>query len=251
MNPRAYLATTRRIGLQLLADRRTLALILIVPTVLLTLLFFLYKDVPSPPGQPRMFDRVAVTMLGVLPMLVMFLVTSVAMLRERTSGTLERLMTTPMRRGDLVAGYASAFAVAAVAQSLVLSGVTFGLFGVTVSGSVALVVLVAALTSVVGVAMGLLASAFARTEFQAVQFMPVVIGPQVLLCGLLLPRDEMATWLRLISDVLPMSYAVDALSQVHQHAEVTGTFVVATLVLAAFGMLAVALASATLRRRAK
>lgn len=249
MNPRTYLATTRRIGLQLLADRRTIALILAVPTALLTLLFFLYRDVPTPPGRPPMFDRVAVSMLGVLPMLVMFLVTSVAMLRERTAGTLERLMTTPMRRGDLVAGYATAFAVAAVIQSLVLSAVTFGLLGVTVRGPVALVVLVATLTAVVGVAMGLLASAFARTEFQAVQFMPVVIGPQVLLCGLLLPRDEMTPWLRLVSDVLPMSYAVDALTEVRDHPEITAAFGIATAVLAGFGVLAIALASATLRRR--
>lgn len=251
MNPRTYLATTRRIGLQLLADRRTLALILVVPTALLTLLYFLYRDVPSPPGQPRMFDSVAVTMLGVLPMLVMFLVTSVAMLRERSAGTLERLMTTPIRRGDLVAGYATAFAAAAVAQSLVLSGVTFGLLGVTVRGPVTLVVLVAALTSVVGVAMGLLASAFARTEFQAVQFMPVVIGPQILLCGLLVPRDQLATWLHLISDVLPMSYAVDALTQVHEHSEVTTAFIVAGAVLAGFGIFALTLASATLRRQTR
>lgn len=251
MNPRTYLATTRRIGLQLLADRRTLALILAVPAFLITILYFLFHDVPATPGQPRLFDRVAVTMLGVLPMLVMFLVTSVAMLRERTAGTLERLMTTPMRRGDLVAGYATAFAVAAVAQSLVLSGVTFGLLGVSVRGPVLLVVLVATLTSVVGVAMGLLASAFARTEFQAVQFMPVVIGPQILLCGLLRPRDEMTTWLRVISDVLPMSYAVDALTQIRQYPEVTSAFVVAVTVLVGFGALAVALASATLRRQSR
>lgn len=251
MNPRTYLATTRRIGLQLLTDRRTVALILLVPTILLTLLYFLYKDVPAMPGQPRMFDRIAVSMLGVLPMLVMFLVTSVAMLRERSTGTLERLMTTPMRRGDLVAGYTTAFAAAAIVQSLILSAVTFWILGVRVEGSVALVVLVAALDSIVGVAMGLLASAFARTEFQAVQFMPIVIGPQIFLCGLLLPRDQMADWLHWLSNVMPMSYAVDALAEVRQHAEPTSAYGAAVGILLGFGLLAVALASATLRRRAR
>ena len=249
MNPRTYLATTRRIGQQLLADRRTVALILVVPSVLLTLLYFLYADVPAPPGRPRLFDRVAVSMLGILPMLVMFLVTSVAMLRERSSGTLERLMTTPMRRGDLVAGYTTAFAAAAVLQSLVLSAVTFWILGVEVEGPVALVVLVAALDSIVGVAMGLLASAFARTEFQAVQFMPVVIGPQIFLCGLLVPREQMADWLHRLSSVMPMSYAVDALAEVRVHAEATSAYGVAVGILLGFGLLAVALASATLRRR--
>ncbi|MFL0578894.1 ABC transporter permease [Dietzia sp. 179-F 9C3 NHS] len=249
MNPRTYLATTRRIGLQLLADRRTVALILLVPTILLTLLYFLYKDVPVPAGQTRMFDRIAVNMLGVLPMLVMFLVTSVAMLRERSTGTLERLMTTPLRRGDLVAGYTTAFAVAAVVQSLILSAVTFWLLGVQVEGSVALVVLVAALDSIVGVSMGLLASAFARTEFQAVQFMPIVIGPQIFLCGLLLPREEMADWLYALSALMPMSYAVDALAEVRQHADLTASYGTAAAILLGFGLLAVALASATLRRR--
>ncbi|GAA3187014.1 hypothetical protein GCM10020255_084240 [Rhodococcus baikonurensis] len=141
-------------------------------------------------------------MLGILPFVVMFLVTSIAMQRERSSGTLERLLTTPMGKLDLLAGYGAAFSLSAAAQQLACA-VAFGFLGLTIEGSLAWVIVIAVLGAILGVALGLLASAFAKTEFQAVQFMPVVVVPQLFLCGLLVPRDQLPTWLEWISNVLP------------------------------------------------
>jgi len=102
---------------------------------------------------------------------------------------------------------------------------------------------------VLGVALGLLCSAFARTEFQAVQFMPVVVLPQALLCGLFVPRDDMAGWLQAISDVLPMSYAVDALLEIGGHADPTTTMWRDLAIIGGAAVLALILGAATLRRR--
>lgn len=251
MNPRTFGASALRIIQQLTTDRRTLGLILAVPLVLVTLLYYVYRDVPVPPGGQDPFPRIALIMLGILPMLVMFAVTSVAMLRERTSGTLERLWTTPLHRADLVGGYALAFAGMAVLQSLLLSAVTYWFLGVTTEGSAGWVVLVAALSSTVGIAFGLLASAFARTEFQAVQFMPVFIAPQIFLCGLLVDTDLMPEALQWLSDFMPMTYAVDALMQIRDSASMGSDFTGDALMLAAMALGALLLAALTMPRSAR
>ena len=186
MSPRVTLATARRVLEQLRSDRRTIALLLLVPCVLMTLLRLVYD------GQPAVFDRIGLQLLGIFPFVTMFLVTSVAMLRERTSGTLERLLTTPMAKLDLLLGYALAFGVAALAQAALASALTLGVLGLDVAGPVTLVLLVAVANALLGMALGLFVSAFAQTEFQAVQFMPAVVLPQILLCGLLAPREQMS-----------------------------------------------------------
>jgi ABC-2 type transport system permease protein len=242
MNARILLATAGRILRQLRHDRRTVGLLLLVPTLLLTLIYFMYDASP-------LFDRIALVMLGVFPFVIMFLVTSIAMLRERTTGTLERLLTTPMGKLDLLFGYGLAFGLAAAVQAAVAAGAAYGLLGVDTAGSIGLVVLIAVVNAVLGVALGLLCSAFARTEFQAVQFMPVVVVPQLLLCGLFVPRDRMAGWLQGVSDVLPLSYAVDGLLQVGTHASATSTMWWDVTIVAGAVIVALALAAATLRRR--
>jgi ABC-2 type transport system permease protein len=249
LSPRLTAATAGRVLRQLRHDRRTIAMMLVLPSVLLGLLYLLWKDVPTFPGQPSIFDRVGLTMLGILPFVVMFLVTSIAMLRERTSGTLERLLTTPLARMDLLLGYGAAFGLAAAVQALVTVTIATTVYGLDVAGSVWLVVLIAVVDAVLGVALGLLASAFARTEFQAVQFMPVIVLPQFFLCGLLVPTDQMAGWLRAISDVLPLTYAVKALQEVGRSAAATGALWADIGVVAAVALLALSLAAATLRRR--
>jgi ABC-2 type transport system permease protein len=243
MSVRITLATTGRILRQLRHDRRTIALLVVVPVLLLTLLYFMYD------GDGGVFDRVALVMLGIFPFVIMFLVTSIAMLRERTSGTLERLLTTPLGKIDLLFGYGLAFGLAAAVQAGVAVGAAFWLLGLSTVGSPALVVLIAVLNAVLGVALGLLCSAFARTEFQAVQFLPVVVVPQLLLCGLFVPRDQMAGWLQAAADVLPLSYAVEALAQVGAYADPTGTMWRDLTVVTAAAIVALVLAAATLRRR--
>ncbi|NJP32345.1 ABC transporter permease [Micromonospora thermarum] len=249
MNPRILAATTGRILRQLRHDRRTVALLLIVPAVLLALVYYMFVDQPTPPGRPSTFDRIALVMLGFFPFIIMFLVTSIAMLRERTTGTLERLLTTPLGKLDLLFGYGIAFGLAGVVQATVASAVAYWLFDLDTAGSSGLVILVAAVNAVLAVALGLFCSAFARTEFQAVQFMPVVVAPQLLLCGLFVPRDEMAGWLQAVSDALPLSYAVEALQEVGAHAEPTGTMWRDLAIVGGAAVLALVLAAATLRRR--
>ncbi|SEK48641.1 ABC-2 type transport system permease protein [Blastococcus sp. DSM 46786] len=249
LSPRLTAATTSRVLRQLRHDHRTIAMMLVLPSLLLGLLHLLWADLPSAPGQPGTFDRVGLAMLGVFPFVVMFLVTSIAMLRERTSGTLERLLTTPLSRLDLLLGYGLAFGLAAGLQAVVTVTVATTLYDLDVAGSVWLVVLVAVADAALGVALGLLASAFARSEFQAVQFMPVIVLPQFFLCGLLVPREQMAGWLQAISDVLPLTYAVEALQEVGRSPEATGRMWAGVGIVAGAALLALALAAATLRRR--
>jgi ABC-2 type transport system permease protein len=243
MSPRLTLVTAARILNQLRHDRRTIAMIIVIPTVLLTLLRYLFED------KPLMFDRIGLIMLGVFPLVIMFLLTSVAMLRERTSGTLERLLTTPIGKADILFGYGLAFAVAAAVQAVVVSVVSYWLLGLDTMGDQWLVIVLATANAVLGVALGLFFSAFASSEFQAVQFMPAVVLPQVLLCGLFTAREQMAGWLQAISDVLPMSYAVEALQEVGANSAPTGTLWRDLGIIIGCVVVALLAGAATLRRR--
>lgn len=246
---RGYLATTGRILRQLAGDHRSVAMIVAVPTLIITLMYFMFNDVPHPPGSPSPFNNACLVMLGVFPLIVMFLITSITMQRERVSGTLERILTTPLRRLDLLAAYGTAFSIAAAVQASLACLVAFWLLGFQTSGSPAWVFLIAIVNAVLGVGLGLLCSAFARTEFQAVQFMPLVIAPQLLLCGIMVPRATLPDWLHWISNAMPASYALEALQQVGAHAEITATALQDIAIVVGFAVVALSLAAATLRRR--
>jgi ABC-2 type transport system permease protein len=241
VSARATFATARRLLGQLRHDRRTVALIIVVPLVLLTLLKLLLED------DDAQFQRVGPPLLGIFPLTVMFLVTSVTMLRERTSGTLERLMTLPLSRGDLVAGYAFAFALVAAVQGVLASAFALLALGLEVEGSAAALVAVAIVNAELGMAFGLGLSSLATTEFQAVQFMPAFILPQFLLCGLLVPREQMAGALDALAGLLPMTYAYEALADIAA-GDGAGA-AAATLVTLGFCALALVLGALTLRRR--
>jgi ABC-2 type transport system permease protein len=243
MSSRVTVSTARRILRQLSHDRRTVALLLAVPALLLCIVHFMFES------RAESFDRVGLIMLGLFPFITMFLVTSIAMLRERTSGTLERLLTMPMDRLDLLFGYSAAFGAAAVVQSLIATVLGFGLLGLDTTGSPLLVFALAIVSAFLGVALGLLCSAFASSEFQAVQFMPAVVLPQALLCGLFVPRDEMSGWLHGVSDALPLTYAVDALRQVGSHTAATGRMWQDVAVVVGVAICSLIAAAATLRRR--
>jgi ABC-2 type transport system permease protein len=235
-------ATARRLLTQLRHDPRTVVMLLLLPTLLMVLLRFVFND-------EQAFSRAAPAMLGVFPFIIMFMITSITTLRERTSGTLERLMTTPIGKLDLLFGYATAFGVVAVAQVTVATLTSVWWLGLDIIGPLWILLVITVLDALLGMALGLFVSAFARTEFQAMQFMPVFVLPQVLLCGLFMPRDAMAQVLNWLSDVMPLSYAVDALFHVTGSTEFTGTLLRNLLIIAGCALLALVLGAMTLRRR--
>jgi ABC-2 type transport system permease protein len=241
MSLRRTLLTTRRILEQLRHDPRTLALLLLVPTALVGLLAW------SLTNQPGAFDSVGPKLLGVFPLIVMFLVTSVITLRERTVGTLERLFTLPLTKADFVAGYAIAFGALALVQSLLVSVLSYTWYGLAHQGVPWRISIVALCAGLLGTAFGLALSAVAHTEFQAVQFMPAFILPQLLLCGLVIPVSQLPSVLRAIADVLPMTAAVHAISPFQTNPYYLGQFAI----MLAYILVALVVGAATLRRVTK
>lgn len=244
MNPLLLLATTSRVLRQLRADPRSLGILLLVPVMLLLLFHYIYE------GNPGLFNFVAVAMIVILPLSLMFIVSSVTMQRERANGTLERLWTTRLHRGDLIGGYALAFGILAVLQALLLVASLYLFMGVETEADWWTLAVIAGITGVTGLSLGLLGSAFAQSEFQAVQFMPVLIIPQVLLSGLLVPRAQLPDLLRLLSDVMPLSYALDAAVAASREG-LSGDVVRNSLICLAFALGFLALAATTMPRRTR
>jgi ABC-2 type transport system permease protein len=243
LGPAATGATALRVLAQLRRDPRTVALLLVVPALLMTLLRYVFD------GQPETFDRLGAPLIGLFPFITMFLVTSITMLRERTGGTLERLMSMPMAKLDLLSGYGLAFAAVAAVQAGITAGVAFLALGLDVEGTAAAVVALAVANAVLGMALGLFVSAFASSEFQAVQFMPAFVLPQLILCGLFVPREEMAGALEAASYALPLTYAFDALERVASGTEFGSRGWADVTVVVGVTLLALALGALTLRRR--
>lgn len=242
MNLKITLATSRRVLLQLLHDPRTIIIVIVMPCILITLLKYVFYY------QEGLFNSIAPSLLGIFPLFMMFLVTSIATLRERTSGTLDRLMTEPISKLDFMIGYAIAFCILALIQVIIVCSVSIGLLGVTISGSLLLLMLVAAASGFLGTSLGLLVSAFCKTEFQAVQMVMPILMPQVLLCGLFIARDQMAPVLETISDFLPLTYSVQAMQQVATSNIFTTTLRNDLLMVFGFGVVALILGSITIRR---
>ncbi len=243
MSLRRLFATAMRVLRQLGHDKRTIGLILVVPLVLMTLLKYVFD------GNSQVYVSIAPIILGIFPFVIMFLITSISMLRERTTGTLERLMTMPIAKIDLLGGYALAFGIMAIIQGILASFVATNFLDVTVQSGTLVLMLVVLLTAVLGTSLGLLSSAFAKTEFQAVQFMPAFVFPQLLVCGLFVPREQMAKLLQWFSDIMPLTYAVDAMKQIASHTEWTSDLTKDLIIIAGYIIGALILSAATLRRR--
>jgi ABC-2 type transport system permease protein len=243
VSARITLATAVRVLWQIRRDRRTIALLLVVPTGLLVLMRYVLD------GRPQTFQALGAPLCGLFPFVVMFLVTSVAMLRERTTGTLERLMTLPLAKADLLVGYGIAFGALAAVQAAVVCLVGFAALGLHAAHGAWLVAALAVGNAVLGMALGLFASAFARTEFQAVQFMPAIVLPQLLLCGLFVARADMAGVLHALSWALPFTYAYDALTLATGPAPLGGALAADAGVIAGATLVALGLGALTMRRR--
>jgi ABC-2 type transport system permease protein len=201
-------AVAVRVLRQLRRDRRTLGLLFLVPPLLLWLVQAIFTNTPG------VFNRVGPLMLGLFPFTTMFVITSIALLRERTSGTLDRLMASPLGRGDLVTGYAVAFSLVALLQGAITLFVGLVLLDLPNAGGLPLTVLLVIGQALSGIALGLFLSAFARTEFQAVQFLPAVVLPQVFLAGLLVPVERLPRPLEIAARVMPLTYAFEALDRI-------------------------------------
>jgi ABC-2 type transport system permease protein len=244
MSPDRTGAVAIRVLRQLRRDHRSIAMVLVAPLFLLWVLKLTFADVPG------VFDRVGPMLLGTFPFVTMFLVTSITMLRERNQGTLDRAMVSPIGRGDIMAGYAIAFlALAGMQCALALSFARWAL-GMDIQGSLWQVLVIVLALAMYGTMLGLALSAFAQTEFQAVQFMPLFLLPQIFLSGLLVPIAGMATGLEWISTVIPLRYSFDALTQVMLQGESmwASDVIGSVLVTLAIPVVLVGLGSLTMKR---
>jgi ABC-2 type transport system permease protein len=241
MNPRLTLATAGRVLAQIRHDPRTVGLLLVVPSLLIGLMAWIFNN-------SRLFDAVGPVLLGLFPFIVMFLITSITTLRERRSGTLERLMTMPLGKFDFIGGYALAFGALAVVQSLIAVAFALWVCGLTVEGDAWLLVVVAVANALLGTTLGLFASAFASSEFQVVQFMPALVFPQALLGGIFVARAAMPDALQGVSEWLPLTHAIEAFEKAAgstDTAAVLGEVAIVLIWVVAF----VVVGSVTLRRR--
>jgi ABC-2 type transport system permease protein len=237
-------ATARRVLLQLRHDPRTIAMMLVVPSVMMILLRYVLSN-------PLLLNRIGPVYIGVFPFVIMFIVAAITTQRERARGTLERLMAMPLGKLDLLAGYALAFGLMACLQVTLVLVISLTWLGIALPGSAVPMAVIAVLDAILGMASGLFASAFARTEFQAVQFMPALVLPQALLGGLVVPRAQMTDVLRWLSDVLPLSYAVDAMQRITASPSWTGAITGDVAVILAFTVAALVGGALTLRRRTR
>ncbi len=235
------LATATRVLRQLRHDHRTMALLIIVPVLLMALVSWVF---PAP-----VYARIGLLMLGIFPFITMFLVTSIATLRERQTGTLERLLSMPLGRIDFILGYQLAFGVVSLVQALVAVLVGVYLLGLTFAGPMWMAMLVAMSVAQLGTSLGLAVSALAQTEFQAVQFMPAIVIPQFFLCGLFVPREQLNEVLRPLSNAMPLSYAVDVLARISEATTLDADAWRKFGVIWCFVAGSVAIGSLTLRRR--
>lgn len=235
------LAISQRVLRQIFNDHRTVALMLVVPGLLTGLFSWMLNS-------QKAFDNIGPRLVGLFPFTVMFLLASITTLRERQSGTLERYLTMPMKRGEFILGYAFAFGFMAIVQAVVTMSFAVYVLGLSVSDNFDLLLLAAVANAILGMSLGLFASAFANTEFQVIQFMPAFIFPQIILGGLFVPQDQMPDELHAISDWLPLTHALKALNDIASNASSDEVLTEISIV-AAVSIAALLLGALTLKKR--
>ena len=236
------LAIAHRISIQMLHDRRSLALIIVAPLVVMALVGLTFAD------QRDVLNRVAPALITTFTLFFTFVLTGVSFLRERSQGTLERLTTTTVSRGDILAGYLLGFLLFALLQLVAILFFTIVVLQVTYQGAIWEAFVILLLLTVVSVNLGIFVSTFARNEFQVVQFIPLVFAPQLFLAGILVPLNQMPRYLEIIAHGLPLTYAVEALQDLMIRGNSLGDELVQLGVLAAFAVGFFVLASLTVKR---
>ncbi|HBF74465.1 MAG TPA: antibiotic ABC transporter permease, partial [Lactobacillus sp.] len=157
------------------------------------------------------FDKMLPVLMGFFVFFFVFLISGMALLKERTSGTLSRLLATPVRRSEIVFGYMASYGILAIFQTILIVMATIWLLGVEVVGSVISIIVINLILALVALAFGILLSTFANSEFQMMQFIPILIIPQVFFSGII-PMDSMASWIQDISYIIPIKYSGDAVT---------------------------------------
>ena len=207
MIPNRTFTIAVRIMRQLIRDRRTLALIVVVPVVVMTLIGLSFPE-------RMVLDYIAPALLATIALFFSFLLTGISFLRERSQGTLERLMASPVSRLDIVVGYLLGFFIFALTQTLIIVLFTIYVLDVKYSGDLWQIFVFQIVIIAAAVNLGIFISTFARNEFQMVQFIPLIIFPQVFLCGVIWPVEQMPDYLQWLSKFLPLTYAVDGLRDI-------------------------------------
>ena len=197
------LTIARRTIMQLARDRRTLALILIVPLVISSLIGI------SLPAKELNYTLPA--LLATLILFFGFLLSGIAFLRERSEGTRERLLASPVSRMDILVGYLLGFLLFAMIQTLILFFYAIYVLKASFGGQLWQIIVFQIIIGILAVCLGIFISAFARNEFQMIQFIPLVIVPQIFVCGLLFPVSQQPEFLQWLARFLPLTYAVDGI----------------------------------------
>ncbi len=236
------LAIALRIIQQMVRDRRSLALIIVAPVVVMSLVGFSFAD------ERQILNRAAPGLIGAFALFFVFLLTGVSFLRERAQGTIERLLTTPVGRADILAGYLLGFLLFAGIQSVVILLYTIYALQVEYQGSLWQIFVLLVLVTLVAVNLGIFISTFARNEFQVVQFIPVILLPQIFLSGAVLPSEQLPGYFQAVGKVLPLTYAVDGLKALMLEGEDLAGISWELAVLAGFAIVLMALAATTVRR---
>ena len=236
------LAIAVRIVSQISRDHRSVALIIVAPIIVMSLVGFSFAD------QRDILNRIAPGLIGAFALFFVFLLTGVSFLRERSQGTLERLLTTPVGRADILAGYLLGFLLFAGIQSLVILLYTIFALRIEYEGSLWQIFVLLFVVTIVAVNLGIFISTFARNEFQVVQFIPIMLLPQIFLSGAVLPFEQLPGYFQAIGHFLPLTYAVDGLKALMLEGETLGGIGQELAVLGAFAIGILALAAITVRR---
>ncbi|GAA0137491.1 ABC transporter permease [Paenibacillus sp. YSY-4.3] len=195
-------------------------------------------------------DQFGPILIGFFIFFFVFLISGVSFLRERTTGTLERLLSTPLRRWELVLGYIGGFGIFTIIQALLISWFCIKVLGILMTGSFAYVLLLTLLLSMTALTLGTLLSAYANNELQMIQFIPLIIVPQLFLSGLF-PLDTLPVWLQKLGIVMPLTYGTHALSDVMIRGKGWNAIAGDVIVLIGFSLLFMTLNIAALRKHRK
>jgi ABC-2 type transport system permease protein len=236
------LTIAARVMTQITRDRRTIALIIVAPLVIATIAGFSISDKMA-------FNAAAPGILASLILFFGFLITGISFLRERTTGTLERLLVAPTSRMDIVVGYLLGLVVFALMQTLIMFFYMVYVLDLSYRGDLWQILIFQMIIGLMAVCMGTFFSAFARNEFQMIQFIPIIIVPQIFLSGLFIPTTQLPVVLEWMAKFMPLTYGVEGIKALMHSGQSLIDVGKDIGILAAFALAFLILASLTLKQK--